>query len=266
MARLRYVKTLEQVKESEEANPDLLSSTVRSVRVVYETDPAVAAAVVPKPLEPADVPEVCVTFSHVAIHISPEFTFEIGSAIFGVRAHYDGTDGVYLITMPMTTEAAVVGGRERYGEPKKIAEIDFTLEGDRVSSTVKRMGIPYLQVEGTLAESLGPREFTEHAFCIKALPSCEKGKAFDNDPLLVRLNWLQTHEEVHRVEGELTLRDSPFDPVADLPVRRLVRMEYEKGTAQSDGTVLRSIPGEWLRPFLHQRDDDPAAQGIEVDA
>ena len=152
MARLRYVKTLEQVKESEEANPDLLSSTVRSVRVVYETDPAVAAAVVPKPLEPANAPEVCVPFSHVAIHISPDFTFEIGSAIFGVRAHYDGTDGVYLITMPMTTEAAVVGGRERYGEPKKIAEIDFTLEGDRVSSTVKRMGIPYLQVEGTLGE------------------------------------------------------------------------------------------------------------------
>ncbi len=266
MARLRYVKTLEQVKESEEAGLDLLSSTVRSVRVVYETDPAVAAAVVPKPLEPAKAPEVCVTFSHVAIHISPKFTFEIGSAIFGVRARYNDTEGIYLITMPMTTEAAVVGGRERYGEPKKIAEIDFTHEGDRVSSTVKRMGIPYLAVKGTLVESLGPREFTEYGFCIKALPSCEKGKAFDYDPLLVRLNWRHTHEEVHRVEGELTLRDSPFDPVADLPVRRLVRMEYEKGTARSDGTVLRSIPGEWLHPFLHQRYDEPTAQGIEVDA
>lgn len=266
MARLRYVKTLEQVKASEEAGPDLLSSTVSSVRVVYETDPAIAAAVVPRPLEPADAPEVCVTFSNVAIHLTPDFTFEIGSAIFGVRARYDDTDGIYLITMPMTNEAAVVGGRERYGEPKKIAEITFARDGDRVSSMVRRMGISYLEVDGRIGESLGPREFTEHGFCIKALPSCEKGKSFDYDPLLVRLNWRHDHEEAHRFEGTLTLRDSPFDPVADLPVRRVVRMEYEKGTSRSDGTVLRSIPGEWLRPFLHQRYDEPTARGIEIDA
>ncbi|MEE8557028.1 MAG: acetoacetate decarboxylase family protein [Myxococcota bacterium] len=266
MARLRYVKTLEQVKQAAESNPETLRSTVRSVRVVYETDPAIAAAVIPKPLLPAERPEVCVTFSHVAIHISPEFTFEIGSTIFGVKARYDDTEGIYLITMPMTTEAAVVGGRETYGEPKKIAEIDFQHEGDRVSSKVTRMGITYLEVQGTIGESLGPREFTEHGFCIKALPCCEKGKDFDHEPLLVRLDWAHHHEKANRVEGELTLRNSPFDPVADLPVRRVVRMEYEEGTSQSSGTVLRSIPGDWLLPFLHQRYDDPAAQGIEIDA
>ena len=36
---------------------------------------------------------------------------------------YDGVEGTYQITMPMTTEAAVVGGRETYGEPKKLAQI-----------------------------------------------------------------------------------------------------------------------------------------------
>lgn len=40
------------------------------------------------------------------------------------------------------------------------------------------------------------------------------------------------------------LRDSPFDPVADLIVRRLVRMEYEKGRTESNGKVLRSVPGD----------------------
>ena len=85
------------------------------------------------------------------------------------------------------------------------------------------------------------------------------------DPLLVRLEWKHDQSEAHTIEdGELTLGNSPFDPVADLPVRRLVRMEYEKGKTESNGTVLRSIPGDWLLPFLHQRYDDPAAEGIEV--
>ncbi len=118
MARLRYVKTLDQVKQAAEANPEFLSSSVRSIRCVYETDAAIAAAVLPKPLEPTEKPEVCVTFSHVAMHVSPELTIEIGSAIFGVKALYDGVEGVYLLTMPMTTEQAVIGGRETYGEPK----------------------------------------------------------------------------------------------------------------------------------------------------
>jgi acetoacetate decarboxylase len=126
------------------------------------------------------------------------------------------------------------------------------------------MGVAYLEVEGTLGASLGPRRFTEHGYCVKALPSCERGKGFDQEPLLVRLDWEHEHERVQRVEGALTLRESAFDPVADLPVRRIVRLEYEVGRTQSNGRVLRPIPGEWLLPFLHQRYDDPGAEGIEV--
>jgi acetoacetate decarboxylase len=264
MARVRWVKSLEQVKRAAEANPEFLPSTVRSIRCVYETDPAIAAAVIPRPLLPAARPEVCVTFSHVAMELGPGVTFEIGSAIFGVRASYDGAEGIWLLTMPMTAEQAVVPGRETYGEPKKIAAIEFAVEGDRVAARVTRMGIAYLEVEGTLGESLGARDFSEIAYCMKAFPSCEKGKGFDQDPLLVRLNWHHQQKSVQRVTGALTLRESPFDPVADLPVRKLVRLEYEVGRTESNGEVLRAIPGEWLLPFLHGRYDDPAAEGIDV--
>ena len=266
MARLRYVKTLEQVKRDAERNPEFLSSTVRSLRVVYETDPALAAALVPRPLVPAPRPEIQVTFSHVAMQL-PGLTIEIGSAIFGARASYDGAPGVWLVTMPMTSEQAVLGGRDTYGEPKKIAAIRFEKEGDAVSASVTRMGIPYLEARGRLGEALGPRRFVEYGYTMKALPSCEpeaKGGSFDADPLLVRLEWQHEQREVRRVEGELTLRESPFDPVADLPVRRLVRLEYEEGTTQSNGRVLRSVPAEWLLPHFHQRYDDPGSAGIEI--
>jgi acetoacetate decarboxylase len=264
MARLRYVKTLAQVAAAAEANPEFLKSRVRSIRTVYETDPTIAAALLPKPLAPAAKPEVCVTFSHVAMQITPEFTFEIGSAVFGVRSSYEGVEGIYLVTMPMTAEAAVIGGRETYGEPKKIADISCTREGDEVAARVTRLGMTYLQARGRVVEPLPAREFTEYAYCFKAFPSCERSRAFDNDPLLVRLEWHHTHDLVARVEGELTLGESPLDPVADVPVRRLVRMEYEEGTSRSAGSVLRSVPGEWLLPFLHQRYDDTSGAGIDV--
>jgi acetoacetate decarboxylase len=268
MARLRYLKSLEQVKRDAERNPEFLSSTVRSLRVVYETDRAAHAALVPRPLEPSARPEIGVTFSHVAMHISPDFTFEIGSAVFGARARYDGIEGLWLVTMPMTSEQAVLGGRDTYGEPKKIAQIQFQQEGERVAASVSRMGIAYLEGRGRLGASLGPRRFVEYGYTMKALPSCDpadKGQRFDADPLLVRLEWQHEHRVVRTVEGgELALRESPFDPVADLPVRRIVRMEYEEGTTQSSGRVLRSVPAEWLLPLFHQRYDDPGAQGVEI--
>ncbi|MFN2426675.1 MAG: acetoacetate decarboxylase family protein [Candidatus Binatia bacterium] len=265
MSKLRYVKTADQVAKARQSNPEFLESTVRSLRYVYETDPAIAAALVPRPLvvDPAGL--MCVTFSHVAIHLSPEFTFEIGSAIFGVKVSYEGTSGIYLVTMPMTTEQAVVPGRETFGEPKKIAAIDFKKDDAKVSCEVTRMGMTYLEGKGTVGAPLGAREFVEYGFCYKALPACEKSRAFDGDPLLVRLEWRHRHTGAWKLDdASLDLYDSPFDPVADVPVRRIVTAEYEEGSAESNGRVLRSVPGEWLEPFLHQRYDDTSGDGTEI--
>jgi hypothetical protein len=101
---------------------------------------------------------------------------------------------------------------------------------------------------------------------VKALPACDperEGFAFDGEPPSCGSSALPVPRGAAR-EGELTLRESPFDPVADLPVRRLVRMEYEEGTTESDGRVLRSLPAGWVLPYFHQRYDDPRAEGIEV--
>lgn len=264
MSQLRWVKGPEELARARENNPEFLSSTVRSIRSVYETDPALVKAVIPQPLETGERPEVQLTLSQVSIHVSPELTIEIGSAIFGVTARYEGDEGLYLLTMPMTTEAAVVGGRETYGEPKKIADIAFHLEEPSIGGTVTRMGIPYMELRGRVLEETGAREFTEHAYCYKVNPSCEPDQTLDHDPLLVRLEWKHHQTRSARMEGEVILRESPFDPVADLPVRRLVRMEYEEGSTESNGRVLRSVPGEGFLPFLHGRYDEPGVQGIQV--
>ncbi len=268
MGRVRYTKSLRDLDAGAAAGEAALVSTVRSIRCLYETDAEVAQTVVPKPLEAHVQPEVFLSFDSVAMQVSPDVTLEIRSATFGVRVDYDDKPGYYLITTPMSHEAAVLSGRERYGEPRKLAEIEFDSSGgpagDAVSASVERMGIRYLAAVGKRIEDLGPREEIEYAYCFKAFPSCEEGKGFDQDPQLVRLERRHKYEHVWRLDGGVELWESPFDPVADLPVRRLAEFEYTEGTTTNSGRVLRPVPGDWLLPFMHQRYDEPETEGVDV--
>jgi acetoacetate decarboxylase len=273
MGRVRYAKSLRDLeRDAAAAEPATgeggLRSTTRSIRCLYETDSEVVQAIVPKPLEVRAKPEVCLSFALVSMHVARDVTIEIRSASFGVRVDYDDRPGVYLITMPMSSEQAVVGGRERFGEPKKLARIEFDARGgasgDGVSASVERMGVSYLAALGQCVEDLGPREETEYAYCFKAFPSCDPKKGFDQDPQLVRLEWRHRYDHVWRLEGGIELWDSPFDPVADLPIRQMVEFEYTEGTTVSSGRVLRPVPGDWLLPYLHQRYDEPQNEGLEV--
>ena len=78
------------------------------------------------------------------------------------------------------------------------------------------------------------------------------------------LTWERDYTSVRHIEdGRIILREAPRDPLIDVPVKRLLRMEFAEGSSRTGGEVLRSVPGEWLQPFLVQRYDDPQ-EGIEV--
>ena len=120
MARLRYVKDGSS-NGSTQGGGSKIRHSVQSLRVLYETEPEIAKALLPRPLEPAASPEIFVQFANVAMHFSEDRTVEIGAATVGVACSYEGRAGYYVLAMPMEGEFVVIGGRERYGEPKKIA-------------------------------------------------------------------------------------------------------------------------------------------------
>jgi len=268
MARLRYVKNSSGEGPAKPRSSKIRHS-VQSIRALYETEPEIAKALLPRPLEPAPAPEIFVQFANVAMHFSEERTVEIGAATVGVACSYEGRLGYYVLAMPMEGEFVVIGGREKYGEPKKIAETDFSIEGDHVNAKVTRHGVTFLELNGKLgAPTDGPKQFTEHFYCYKALPAAtpeaNDNGGFDGEVLLTLLTWERDYSSVRQIEdGQIILRDSPRDPLVDVPVKRLIRMELAEGTSRTSGEVLRSVPGEWLQPFLVQRYDDPQ-EGIEI--
>lgn len=270
MARLRYVKdtALAAAPTPAKGGAKKLSHTVRSIRVIYETDPEIAAALLPRPLVAADAPEIFVQFASVAMHLAEDRTLKIGAATVGVSCTHEGLHGYYVLAMPMEGEFVVIGGRERYGEPKKIATTEFTEDGDRICAKVTRHDVTFLELRGKLGgQSDSPKQFTEHFFCFKALPAAAAGtggEGFDGDVMLTQLDWEREYTSVRHIEdGEVILRESPFDPLVDVPVRRIVKMEFAEGSSKTRGEVVRSVPGEWLAPFMVQRYDVPQ-EGIEV--
>lgn len=262
MSRLRYLQGPVATR-----NSGALRNTVRSIRAVYETDVEVARALLPQPLEGVEKPEIWLQIAHVAMHVTDDRTVEIGALTMGVNCTHEGTPGAYCFHMAMEGETVVTSGRERFGEPKKIAETSFVRQGDQVRATCARHGITYFEIEGTIGAELDePKQFEEYLFCYKGLPSIDTPGEFDGDVFLTRLNWERNYTTRRAMTGEIKLAESPYDPLIDIPVRKLVSMQYVEGATRTSGQILRKVPGEWIAPHWVGRYDDPQNAGIDLAA
>lgn len=262
MSRLRFVQGQAGVRTS-----GSLNNTVRCIRGTYETDAEVARALLPQPLVGIERPEIFFQFAHVAMHYSAERTVEIGALTLGVNCTFEGQSGAYCFHMSMEGESVVTSGRERFGEPKKIAATTFEKNGDHVRATVTRHGITFFEIDGTIgAENANPKQFEEHLFCYKGLPSITTPGEFDGDVFLTRLDWKRNYTTRRDFDGKITLRESAYDPLVDVPVRRIVGLEYVEGATITSGTLLRTVPGEWIAPHWVGRNDEPMNSGLDLSA
>ena len=221
----------------------------------YTSDPATIAAVLPRPLEPTE-PIVRVNMARVDM---PGMTEPLQAGTFSVACRHGDLEGFYDLLMIMSTESAVVGGRETFGEPKKIGNVSLERRGEGVGAEIvgvmTRKGVDLVEIRGRVAEVLDPGPVTErYAFYYKLLLD-PQGGGFDHDPTFVHVHRTQENRLAERIDASLTLRDSPFDPVADLPVHEVRDVTFFDNHQTQTGTIVGTVPGEWLWPFRHQRYD-----------
>jgi acetoacetate decarboxylase len=259
MTQPRYGAKTEQSRANREIQATAIPTWSKTLNAIYETDPEVIAAVLPQPLLPPAEPLVRATIASVEIDGRPPF----GAGYFAVRARHEGKDGEYPLIMPMTTEQAVIGGRETFGEPKKLGDVTLERSGDEVVGRMARMGVTFVEVRGRVTDVLAlPAERTKTDFYFKFLLNPD-GKGFDAEPSLVYCYKTERCRRLERVDGEVILRESRFDPVVDLPVRRLVEITYAERASQQRGEIVSQVPGEWLLPYVHQRYDDLSPVGTD---
>jgi acetoacetate decarboxylase len=174
---------------------------------------------------------------------------------FAVDAVYDGTVGEYPLIMPIDLESAVAISRERFGEPKKLAELTLIRDADHVAGSITRGGVTFIEMIGDVTESMPvPDPYPATQFWFKFLPAIE-GDGFDAGPWLVRVDQVRSPETLERVDGKLALRDTPTAPVVDLPVLEMVSFTYTTRRSTTNPKIVASVDPQAFLPFAASRYD-----------
>lgn len=242
---MRFVKTPEEIARLRGIyqTPRFLNSRVLSVQ--FETDPAVIAALLPPPLEPTARPLASVSVSEFG---ASNCVGPFNGASLNVAARYGDLEGMYCVAMPMSTDIAIMFGRELYGEPKKQARIRLERSGNHVTGTVERYGVTYIELHADLTDTGEPGRREGSTFHYKYLHSAD-GLGFDFDPLLVHIRTDSIFHKLERGAGEVIFRESVHDPVVDIPVVRVLGAAYTEGAVHTFGRTLTRVGPEAFLPY-----------------
>ena len=223
----------------------------------FETDSDVAKKILPRPL----------TFS--AGNTATAFLARYPETNFGcvynegasfLNCEYKGERGIYCLSMPVDDDMALIGGREQYGYPKKMAD-SITLEnnGDAVVGSVVRKNTEILRIECQLSgdapdDFMGilayPTKDWDGVSCNKIISFLFKyfqspgGDRFDYFPRLIREPILfRPNEQPRAGTGSVKLSSTVYDPLSEVAVGRITGMFYGKfRTTMLPGKV---VAREW---------------------
>ena len=261
MPLTRYVKSPEQVARLQEAFATPAFLQARTLAITFETDPAIIAELLPPPLLPAAEPRVSVSVSVIG---QSNCVGPFNGSSVNIACTYGGVEGLYCLTMPMSTDTAVVFGRELYAEPKKLAAI--ALEGaapGHVRGTVTRHGVTYIELRGAFEaepSEAGHESLSSHYY-FKYLPSAD-GRGFAHDPQLVCVTHRGVTHRVARGSGTITFRESRHDPIIDLPVLSVTGTTYSEGETHTRAEVVATVTAEQFLPYAFAKMDDLTAWAV----
>ncbi|MCB2293584.1 acetoacetate decarboxylase family protein [Clostridium algoriphilum] len=228
----------------------------------WETKPEIIARILPPPLKPAKRPLVS---AFVANYPRTNFCPAYKEAALFILADFNGKLGTYCLSMPISDGMAMGLGREIYGFPKKMAEIELSRDGDSVYGSVSRHGINFFNINAKLngkfnAED-GQKILTDNYG--KGLPifnfkysKSPDGNGFDLNPRLIEQGATMDNKVLENGEFEMNLKDSPHDPWAELEVVKMLGCTYTVGTSVLlRGSVLAEVDPMAFIPYSNSKWD-----------
>ena len=250
----RFVKSQDEIRRFQDIYATPSFYDIRSLALTFETDPRVFAELIPAPLKPADSPRVSLSVSEIR---RSDCVGGFFGCSFNLACSYEGREGLYCLTMPMSTDTAVVFGRELFAEPKKLADIELEEHDRCATGRVTRHGITYIEIAGSFDEDLQPidRDSESHHYYFKYLPAAD-GQGLAHDPQLVRVTHRGRTHSLARGQGTVTFRESPHDPVIDIPVLSVGGATLSRGETHTTAEVVTTVPAEQFLQHAYGKIDD----------
>lgn len=229
--------------------------------VVWETSDTTIARLLPPPLKPAKRP---LALAFIANYPRTDFGITYREAALALQADFGGVEASYICAMHVTDDMALLGGREIWGYPKKMADVAFYREGQSAGGWGERHGIRYLSIQAQLTGNLnapdaadeivevfGPPNLNgvSYDYNFKYFPSPD-WQGFDYTPRLVRGENAFELQTIEVGEATLTLKPSALDPWSEVEVVRMVGAIYTKGSvSMRKGVVVAEADPEAFRPY-----------------
>jgi acetoacetate decarboxylase len=251
-----WVKSPEQIKKIEDtlAAPAFLDG--RTLTVAYLTRPEIVRALLPPPLEPAGEPIVSVG---VGTFGRSNCVGAFAGGWVDIRARYNGIEANYCLAMPMSTDVAIIFGRELFGEPKKQGRVRLESDGDVMRGVVNRHGVDFLIVEARLTEELkisGPA--TGDRFHFKFMHSAD-GRGLEFDPIIVHAHFETTVHVAKRGQGKVIFKPSHHDPLTELEILEYRGATYSEGDVYAQAKRIGTVAAKSFLPYAFQNIDDYTA-------
>ncbi|MGO9452835.1 MAG: acetoacetate decarboxylase family protein [Candidatus Binataceae bacterium] len=257
MANTSWVKSPDQIKKIEDALAAPAFLDGRTLTVTYLTRPEIIRAVLPPPLEPVGEPLVSVG---VGTFGGSNCVGPFAGGWVDVRARYKDIEASYCLAMPMSTDVAIIFGRELFGEPKKQGRVRLESDGDVTRGVVDRFGIPYLSVEARLTEDLpinGPS--TSDRFHFKFMHSAD-GRGLEFDPIIVQAHFDTKLRVLRRGQGKAAFKPSHHDPLTELEILEFRGAVYMEGDIYARAKRIGTVDAKRFLPYAFQNIDDYSAQ------
>jgi len=183
------------------------------LKIDYPTDPQNIAGLLPPGLDPSDESDVHLSIYNFPVPDEPEF-----GIVTAVDADYRGEKGMFTLGYGIDQESAVFNSQELNGQPKYLAEIEYWRMGPNVRARCVHQGYSFVELRGQSTGVQPNREpHSEVEWWIKssrAVGGAEKSYDFPPHVVKVKSDYQTVHQE--GVDIDLTLGDSPWDPIARL--------------------------------------------------
>ena len=189
------------------------------LKIEYRTDPKAIAAQLPPGFTPGKSATVFLTVYNFPVLNEPEY-----GCVINVAADYAGQEGQYALAYAITQEDAIYTSREHWGQPKYLAAISYFRLMDSIVAKVTHAGHTFLEYQGQVASTDGPGdEFELNEWWVKYARDVSMApEKYDQPPEVLKV--YQKYKTAFRqtLKGELVLRESPHDPLAQrLPVKEV---------------------------------------------
>lgn len=237
------------------------------IEVAFRSDPEVIASVLPAPLEPSGNDRVVARVTRWVTNYCGAFTM----AGLYVDAKHEGVTGEYILSMFIDNQdAALLIGREGFGEPKKMATIELMRSRNSFVGTVDRMGTRLMTLNVEAGDDQGAGKGSQGGVLYSVKATLALGGGLQDDALLLAQEVDVTSSESRPGTGRVVLGGTPHDPLDEFPVLEVLGASYaqqELGEprALGDSFVRAVIPADDFLPYHYGRLDDWSAHDVLTD-